>query len=248
MPRGFRLVDQDFDLLIPMALDRHHQILAGFGGNGIARLKDGVSIPQANADLARLIPLWMDSWTNGPGSNPHYYEVWRITPNLRPLKQLVIGNVASVLWVVMGTVGLVMLVACTNVANLLLVRAESRHQELAIRAALGAGRARMARELLVESLLLGLLGGAAAMAVAYGGLRLLAAIGPADLPRMSEVALDGRSLIFTLLVSIVSGLIFGSIPVFKYARKANLVSLTGQTRTASEGRSHRRSRDVLVVA
>ena len=248
MPRGFRLVDKDFDLLIPMALDRQHQILAGFGNNGIARLKDGVSISQANADMARLVPLWMDSWSNGPGTNPHYYQVWRITPNLRPLKQLVIGNIASVLWVVMGTVGLVMLVACTNVANLLLVRAESRHQELAIRAALGAGRARMARDLLVESVLLGLLGGAAAMAVAYGGLRLLAAIGPADLPRMSEVALDARSLFFTLLVSVFSGLFFGSIPVFKYARRANSIALTGSARTASEGRAHRRSRDVLVVA
>ncbi|MGD0911489.1 MAG: ABC transporter permease, partial [Terracidiphilus sp.] len=248
MPRGFRLVDKEFDLLIPMALDRHHQILAGFGGNGIARLKDGVTISQANADLARLIPFWMDSWSNGPGSNPHYYQIWRITPNLRPLKSVVIGNIGSVLWVVMSTVVLVMLVACTNVANLLLVRAEGRHQELAIRAALGAGRARIARELLVESLMLGLLGGAAAMAVAYGGLRLLAAIGPADLPRMSEVALDARSLLFTLLVSVFSGLFFGSIPVFKYARRANQISLTGPSRTASEGRTHRRSRDVLVVA
>jgi predicted permease len=231
-----------------MALDPRNQILAGFGYNGIARLRDGVSIAQANADILHMIPLWMDSWSNGPGTNPHYYEKWKITPNLRPLKRQVIGNIGSVLWVVMSTVGLVMLIACTNVANLLLVRAESRHQELAIRAALGAGRARMARELLVESLLLGLLGGAAAVAVAYGGLRLLAAIGPADLPRMSEVAIDARSLLFTLLVSVLSGLLFGSIPVFKYARQANSIALTGPSRTASEGHSHRRSRDLLVVA
>ncbi len=252
MPRGFRLVDKDFDLLIPMALDRSHQILAGFGNNGIARLRDGVAIPQANADIHRLIPMWMDSWSNGPGSYQHYYDRWRITPNLRPLKSMVIGNIGSVLWVVMGTVCLVMLVACTNVANLLLVRAESRHQELAIRSALGAGRARIARELLVESLLLGLLGGVAAVAVAYGGLRLLASIGPADLPRMSEVAIDSRSLLFTLLVSVSSGLLFGSIPVFKYARRSNTIALSGShsgsSRTASEGRSHRRSRDLLVVA
>jgi predicted permease len=248
MPRGFRLVDKDFDLLVPMALDHSHQILAGFGNNGIARLKDGVSTQQANADLARLIPKWMDSWSNGPGTNQHYYDRWKITPNLRPLKTLVIGNIGSVLWVVMGTVGLVMLVACTNVANLLLVRAEGRHQELAIRSALGAGRARIARELLVESVLLGLLGGAAAVAVAYGGLHLLTAIGPADLPRLSEVAIDGRSLLFTLLVSVFAGLLFGSIPVFKYTRPAATATLTGSSRTASEGRTHRRSRDLLVVA
>jgi predicted permease len=248
MPRGFRLVDKDFDLLVPMALDHSHQILAGFGNNGIARLKDGVSTQQANADLARLIPKWMDSWSNGPGTNPHYYDRWKITPNLRPLKTLVIGNIGSVLWVVMGTVGLVMLVACTNVANLLLVRAEGRHQELAIRSALGAGRARIARELLVESVLLGLLGGAVAVAVAYGGLHLLTAIGPADLPRLSEVAIDGSSLLFTLLVSVFAGLLFGSIPVFKYTRPAATATLTGSSRTASEGRTHRRSRDLLVVA
>ena len=118
-----------------------------------------MSLAQADADVSRLISVWMDSWTNGPGTNPHYYEVWRITPNFRPLKQQVIGNVGSVLWVVMATVGLVMLIACTNVANLLLVRAETRHQELSIRAALGAGRARIVRELLIESVLLGLMGG-----------------------------------------------------------------------------------------
>ena len=157
MPRGFRLVDRDFDLLIPLALDRTNQKLGGFGYYGIARLKPGIPLAQADADIARLIPVWMDSWSNGPGTNPHVYEKWRITPNFRSLKQQVIGSVGSVLWVVMATVGLVMLIACTNVANLLLVRAESRQHELSIRAALGAGRMRIARELLIESVSLGLL-------------------------------------------------------------------------------------------
>ena len=126
--------------LIPLAFDRNKQILAGFGFQGIARLKPAISIPQANADVARMMPIWMDSWSNGPGTNPHFYETWKITPALRSLKQEVIGNVGNVLWVVMATIGLVMLIACTNVANLLLVRADGRQQELAIRAALGAGR------------------------------------------------------------------------------------------------------------
>ncbi|MFZ1939361.1 MAG: ABC transporter permease [Terracidiphilus sp.] len=248
MPRGFRMVDQDFDILVPLAFDPTNEILAGFGYNGIGRLRPGVSLQQANADIARLIPLWMDSWSNGPKTNPHYYEVWRIAPNFRPLKLIVVGNVGSVLWLVMATIGLVMLIACANIANLLLVRAESRQQELAIRAALGAGRARIARELLVESLFLGLIGGLAGIGVAFAGLRLLVAIGPAELPRLSEVALDAPSLIFTLALSVFSGLLFGSIPVWKYARNKTSVVLSGASRTASESVAHRRSRNALVVA
>ena len=167
--------------------------------------------------MARLIEVWMDSWSNGPGTNPHYYRVWRITPAFEPLKQKVIGNVGSVLWVVMATIGLVMLIACTNVANLLLVRAEARQQELAMRAALGAGRARIARELLVESVVLGLLGGVLGIGVAVCRLcGCWLAMGPANLPRLSEIALDGWSLAFTLALSVAAGLVFGSIPALKY--------------------------------
>lgn len=248
MPRGFRMVDKDFDILLPLALDPYHQKLAPFGYDGIARLKPGVTLGQAEADVARLIPVWMDSWSNGPGTNPHYYEIWRISPAFRSLKELVVGNITSVLWVVMATVGLVLLIACTNVANLLLVRAESRHQELSIRAALGAGRARIARELLFESVTLGLIGGAVSIGVASAGLRLLVAFGPANLPRLSEIALDGRSLGFTLLVSVFAGLFFGSIPVLRYARSRNAMTKSGATRTASTNRARQRSRNSLVVA
>ena len=248
MPRGFRMVDQDFDLLIPLAFDPTNQKLAGFGYTGIARLKPGVSLAQADADVARLIPMWMDSWTNGPGSNPHYYEVWRITPNFRPLKQQVIGNVSNVLWVVMATVGLVMLIACVNIANLLMVRAETRHQELSIRAALGAGRARIVRELLMESMLLGLMGGIVSIGVAYAGLRLLVAMGPTDLPRLTEVSFDAGSLEFTFALAVLSGLLFGLIPAVKYARTGASAMMGGANRTASTGRDRQRSRSVLVVA
>ena len=159
MPRGFRVVDHDFDVLVPFAFERDKQTLAGFGLQGIGRLKPGVTISEANADIARLIPVWMDSFSNGPGSDSHWYVKWRITPDFHSLKQEVVGNVGSVLWVVMGTIGMVLLIACVNVANLLLVRAEARQVELSIRAALGAGRGRIARELLFESALLGLFGG-----------------------------------------------------------------------------------------
>lgn len=249
MPAGFRMVDEDFDLLIPLALDPVHQKLSPFGYNGIARLKPGFSLAQADADIARLIPVWMDSWSNGPGTNPHYYERWRITPNFRALKQQVIGDVSKVLWVVMATVGLVMLIVCTNIANLLLVRAESRQQELAIRAALGAGRARIVRELLLESTVLGLTGGVLAIGVAWGGLRLLVASGPADLPRLSEISIDARSFGFTFLLAVFSGLFFGAIPAWKYARShASLAMGGGASRTTSAGHARQHARRVLVVA
>ncbi len=138
MPRGFRVVNYDFDVMAPLKLDPHKQILAGFAYRGIARLKPGAPMTQADADVARLINVWMDSWSNGPGSDPHFYLTWKIVPGLRPLKDEVVGNVGGVLWVVMGTIGLVMLIVCTNVANLLLVRADCA--ATGIGRSLGAGR------------------------------------------------------------------------------------------------------------
>lgn len=248
MPRNFRVADQNYDLLLPLALDPVHEKLAGFGFNGIGRLKPGVSIAKANADIARLIPVWMDSWSNGPGTNPHYYTIWRIAPAFIPLKQQVIGNVRNSLWIVMATVGLVMLIACANIANLLLVRAESRQQELSIRAALGAGRARIARELLLESVALGISGGLLSLSLAWGCLRLLVAVGPANLPRLTEITLDGRSLVFTFLLAAFSGLLFGAIPAWRYSRSHLSLTLGSAGRTATVGRSHHRSRKILIIA
>ena len=248
MPRSFRVMDQEFDLLSPLAPDPVNEKLAPFFLNGVARLKPGVTTAQADADVHRLLNVWMDSWSNGPGSDPHWYNHWQITPAFRTLKAEVVGNIRGILWVVMATVGLVMLIACTNVANLLLVRAESRQHELAIRSALGAGRARIARELLLESVLLGLIGGILSVGVAWAGLRLLVAIGPANLPRLSEVALDARSLGFTLLLAVFSGLFFGAIPAWKYARAKASLTLGSGSRTASASRTRQRTRRVLVVA
>jgi len=248
MPRGFRIVNYDFDLLVPMALDPVKEQLAGFAYRGIARLRPGIAIPQANADVARLLNIWMASWTNGPGSDPRWYLRWKITPALEPLKETVVGSIQAVLWVVMGTIGVVMLIACTNVANLLLVRADARQQELAVRSALGAGRWRIARELLLESVTLGLLGGAAGVAVAYAGLHLLTAVGPVELPRLSEISLDGRSVAFTLILSVFSGLFFGAIPVLRYVPSRQRLTLLGAMRTASVSRERQRGRSLLVVA
>jgi len=141
-----------------------------------------------------------------------------------------------------------MLIACANVTNLLLVRAEARQQELAVRAALGAGWGRIVRELLLESVMLGLMGGALGVLLATAGLELLAAIGPANLPRLSEISFDGRALAFTLLLSLLSGLLFGLIPALKYAGPRIAVALRSSGRTSSVSREHHRARNLLVIA
>jgi putative ABC transport system permease protein len=247
MPKGFRLVDTEFDVIVPLAFDRGKLILAGFGYDGIARVKPGVTIAEADADLTRMLTIWMDSWTNGPGSNPHFYETWKITPMIRPLKREVIGNVSDVLWVVMGTIGLVMLIACANVTNLLLVKIEARQQELAVRAALGASWGRMVRGLLVESVMLGLMGGILGAAFAYAGVRLLLAIAPANLPRLSEISLDARTRGFTVLLALLSGLLLGLIPALKYAGPRASLTLRSGGRAASASRERHRARNILVV-
>ena len=247
MPQGFRIANAEADLIFPLAFDRERITLAGFNYQGVARLKPGITIAQANADLARLVPMWMDSWSDGPGTNPRIYDTWKITPDLRPLKQEVVGSVTDVLWVVMATIGLVMLIACANVANLLLVRAEVRQRELSLRAALGAGRARIVRGLLVESMLLGVMGGALGVGLAYAGVRLLLAIGPANLPRLSEIVLDGRTFAFTAVLSLLSSVFFGLIPALKYTGPRISAALSSIGRTASVSRERHRVRNALVV-
>ena len=196
-----------------------------------------------------MLPIWMDSFSNGPGTNPHLYEHWRITPALHSLKQEVVGNVGSVLWVVMGTIGVVMLIACTNVANLLLVRAEARQQELSIRAALGAGRGAHRAGTAVRK--------RAARADgrrAWGSARRLQACdcwwpsARRTCRACSEISLDARSIAFTFVLSVLSGLFFGSIPAWKYARRQAVLGTGGSARTASASRERHRSRNVLVVA
>ena len=248
MPQGFRIVNADADMIFPLAFDRARITLAGFNYQGVARLRPGVTLAQANADIARMVPIWMSSWPDAPGTSAPAYETWKIAPALRPLKDEVVGSVNDVLWVVMATIGLVMLIACANVANLLLVRAEVRQRELAVRAALGAGRARIVRGLLIESMLLGLLGGAVGAGLAYAGLRALAAIGPANLPRLSEISVDARTFAFTAVLSLVSSVFFGLIPALKYTGPRIAAALGSIGRTASASREHHRVHSVLVVA
>jgi predicted permease len=249
MPEGFRFLNTDSDLIMPVAFDRGRTILAGFAFQGIARLKPGVTIGQANADISRMLPIWMDSWSNGPGTNGRLiYERWKITPAVRLLQEEIVGDVREVLWVVMGTIGLVLLIACANVTNLMLVRAEVRQQELGLRSALGANRAQIAGSLMVESTILGLMGGVLGIALAYGALRLLAIFGPVNLPRLAEISIDPRTLVFTLLLSVVSAFAFGLIPVVKYTTPRISAVLGVSGRTASASRARHRTRNFLVIA
>jgi putative ABC transport system permease protein len=246
MPKGFRVVSADFDLMVPFAFDRTKLSLPGFFLHGLGRLRPGVTIAQADADLSRLLPVWETSWPYR--GDPHGYDAWKITPDLSSLKQEVLGNIGGALWIVMATVGIAMLIACANVANLLLVRTEARQQEMAIRAALGAGRARVIRALLVESTLLGAAGGVVGIVLAELGLRLLLAIGPANLPRLNEISMDGRALGFAAAISIFSALLFGLIPALKYSGDRNLRAIRSDSRTSSVNRERHRVHSALVVS
>jgi predicted permease len=186
MPDGFQFLDGEADVILPQRFDRNRVFLGNFSYQGVARLKPGATLQQANVDVGRMLPAWLNAWPAPPGLDKKLFESARIAPALTPLKQDVVGEMTDTLWVLMGTIGVVLLIACANVANLLLVRVEGRQQELATRAALGAGWWQIARELLLESLVLGLAGGVLGLAVAYGALKLLVAIGPETLPRLRE--------------------------------------------------------------
>ena len=248
MPRDFRFLRNDPALLLPIRLNRSEVFMGNFSYQGVARLKPGVTLEQADADVARMIPLVTEKFRMVEGFTLKMLEEARFAPNLRPLMQDAVGDVGKALWILLGTVGIVLLIACANVANLFLVRAESRQQELAIRTALGAGAGRIARELLSESLALGIAGGALGLALAYAGIRLLVAMGPESLPRLEEISVDSRVLLFTLGISLMAGLLFGLLPVLKYARPRVASALREGGRTFSEGKERHRARNTLAVA
>jgi predicted permease len=247
LPRDFRFGGPNLALLLPIQLDRSKTALGSYSFHAVARLRAGVTLEQANADVARMLPVVLRSFPPPPGYSLKMFQDARIGPNLRTLKQDVVGDVGKVLWVLMGGIGMVLLIACANVANLLLVRAEGRQQELAIRAALGASRGRIAAEMLFESLILALLGGVLGLGLAYAGLRALVAMAPTGLPRLNEIGMDGTVVLFTLAISLVSTLLFGSVPALKYGGAALGTGLREGGRSMSESRQRHRSRSVLVV-
>lgn len=247
MPQSFRFLDQKPDLIVPFQFDRGKAMLGNFSFQGIARLKPGVSLAQANQDIARMAPIVNTKFPPPPGFSVKLFEDVKILPDVHPLKQDVIGDLGRVLWVLMGSIGVVLLIACANVANLLLVRAEGRQQELAIRSSLGANWTEIARELLMESVALGLAGGVLGLALAYGALKVLVSIAPASLPRLQDIAIDPRVLLFTLTISLFAGLLFGLIPVVKYGAPSMAAVLRAGGRTLSQSKERHRVRNTLVV-
>jgi len=248
LPRSFRFLDRSDDsVFLPMQLDRGKVKLGQFSYEAVARLRPGVTLAQAAADLDRLIPIANRSFLPPDGFSLNLFEKAHFRVSLHPLKQDVVGDVGNVLWVLMGSIVIVLLAACANVANLLLVRAEGRRQELAIRSALGAGRGRITADLLIESLVLGLAGSASGLALAFGALRLLRALKPTGLPRLNEIGINLPVLGFTLAAGLFVSLAIGMIPVLKFAG-ANLQSgLREGGRGQSQGRDRHRARKALVV-
>jgi putative ABC transport system permease protein len=235
LPPSFKFLRQRPAVLVPLQPDRAARAIQ-FGFQALARLKPSVTLEQGNADMARWISLL-----------PPVFEKLGMTPYVRPLAEDVIGDIRKVLWIVFAAVGVVLLIACGNVANLFLVRAEGRQHELAMRAALGASRGRLARALLCESVVLALAGAVLGLAIAQAGIRLLREMAPAQLPRLDEIAIDWTVLGFTLIVALVSGVLFGFVAVARFGAPGAMTLKEGG-RSASEGPGRHRTRNSLVVA
>ncbi len=247
LPPSFQFLDRKIALILPLRLNRTEVRLIGFCCQGVARLKPGVTLAQANADVARMLLLAPAKFPLNPGLSARTFTDLLIAPNLRPLKDVLVGDIGNTLWVLLGGVGLLMAIACANVANLLLVRADGRRQELAIRAAIGADWARIARELLLESSLLGVAGGAFGLVLAYAAVQALVASDLAQLPRIQDISIDPAVLAFTLAISLAAGFVFGLIPAFKYARPHLSNALGSDGRSVSQSKERHRARSVLVV-
>ncbi|MGB6192680.1 MAG: ABC transporter permease [Terracidiphilus sp.] len=248
MPRTFHFLDwKQPAIILPIQLDRGKTVLGQFSYEGIARLRPGVTLAAANADIARLIPLVWASFPAPPGFSIDLFYKARLAPKIRPLTRDVVGDVAPLLWILMGSIGVVLLIACANVANLLLVRAEGRQQELAIRSALGAGRWRIAGDFLLESLLIGVAGSVLGLILAWGALHLLVALAPSGLPRLHDIGIDLIVLVFTVAVALLCSLLFGSIPALRYTGMRVNAGLREGGRSLSQGRERHRTRNILVV-
>jgi putative ABC transport system permease protein len=220
MPEGFQFPHKSFafsepaEVWLPAVFDpaEIEQRNSRYMLNVLARLKPQVSFAEAQAEMTALGRDFEREYRGYRGPN-NADGGWRIT--VVPLREQIVGGGRRALWILFAVVGLVLLIACANVANLLLVRATHRQKEIAIRLALGARRTRIMRQLLIESLLLSGLGGALGLALAAWGVRTLALLSPANLARASEIDIDGRVLVFTLLVAFLSGLIFGLLPAWQ---------------------------------
>jgi predicted permease len=245
MPRGFDLHDAGAEIWLPLGFDPANP---GRRGNHqlylVGRLKPDVTLAGARAELASLLGRWSEL-ASGAGHVPND-STHRV--QYEPLQDDVVGSARTALWVLQGAVGFVLLIACANLANLLLARAEARHKEFAIRAALGAGRGRLFRQFITEGIVLSVAGGALGLFLAWGGLRALLIANPDSIPRSAEIGLDANVLLFTLVLAIATGVVFGLAPLLHLGQGSMSLALKeGGTRTtANATRNH--VRRGLVVA
>jgi predicted permease len=244
MPLGYDVHDQKIELWQPITIDPS-TFANSRGGHFlylVGRLKDGVSFQQAKADTDRLVNQWRTIVPDG-----HVPSVPRHQIRLDPLKDDIIGSIQKPLLILQGAVVFVLLIACANLANLLLARAETRHREFAVRSALGAARMRLLRQFITEGLLLALIASAVGTGLAWAGVKAMISVNPDAIPRTASITLDGSVLAFTLVTAIVTGVIFGLAPLLHLSSKLSIALRDGSRGTTASG-LRKALRGTLVVS
>ncbi|MFI5230799.1 MAG: ABC transporter permease, partial [Gemmatimonadales bacterium] len=247
MPRSFAYPSPSVQLWLPFALDPAHAQAGSFNYTGIGRLENGMTIDGARADLATILPHILDEFPSG--IPPEMWKHAHVTPVVHSLRDSLVGDVARLLWILLAAVAIVLVIACANVANLFLVRGESRQLELAVRGALGSGLAGILAQSLSESALLSASGGVIGLLLAGAGVKLAARVGGAlGLPRVDEVTVDGRVLLFAFGASMFCALFVSFIPVLRARRVPIAMVLRGGARGSTGGAPRQRARSLLVIA